>query len=228
MRTSPSLPACRPYTQPYDRAELIADAIMHATGLGFAVAALILLISAADGLPGFQTASVWIYGIGLVTMFGVSAAYNIWPVCSAKLMLRRFDHSAIYLFIAATYTPFVAHAGQNALNKEFLAAIWIVALIGVVLKLAYPGKFERLTITLCLALGWSGLFAYDAVFSSLPASTIALIVTGGILYSVGVIFHLWDRLRFQNAIWHAFVFGAAAFQFFAVFKSVSAAAAAIG
>ena len=89
MRTSPSLPACRPYTQPYDRAELIADAIMHATGLGFAVAALILLISAGDGLPGFQTASVWIYGIGLVTMFGVSAAYNIWPVCSAKLMLRR-------------------------------------------------------------------------------------------------------------------------------------------
>jgi hemolysin III len=98
-----------------------------------------------------------------------------------------------------------------------------VAWIGAILKLGCPGRFERLSIVLCLALGWSGLLAYDAVFSQLPGSTICLIVTGGMLYSVGVVFHLWDRLRFQNAIWHAFVVGAAALQFCAVFSSVSAA-----
>ena len=79
-----------------------------------------------------------------------------------------------------------------------------------------------------LALGWSGLLAYDAVFSPLPASTVGLIVAGGILYSAGVIFHLWDGLRFHNAIWHAFVLGAAGFQFLAVLNSVSAAAFAVG
>ena len=97
----------------------------------------------------------------------------------------------------------------------------------MILKLGYPGRFERLSIILCMALGWSGLFAYDAVFSQYPASTICLIASGGVLYSVGVIFHLWDRLRFQNAIWHAFVVGAAALQFCAVFNSVSAAVAGV-
>jgi hemolysin III len=221
-------PACRPFTEPYDRAELIADAVMHATGLVFAVAGIVWLIGEADGLAGLQNTAVWIYGAGLVTMFAMSAAYNMCPIGSAKLMLRRFDHSAIYLFIAATYTPFIAQAGRSAININLLVAIWAVTWIGVTLKLVFPGRFERLSIMLCLALGWSGLFAYDAVFSPLPSSTICLIITGGVLYSVGVVFHLWDGLRFQNAIWHAFVFAAAAFQFFAVFDVVSAAAAATG
>jgi len=108
-------PACRPFTKPYDRAELIADAVMHATGLVFAVAGMAWLIDEADGLAGLQNTAVWIYGAGLITMFAMSAAYNMCPVGSAKLMLRRFDHSAIYLFIAATFTPFIAHAGRSAL-----------------------------------------------------------------------------------------------------------------
>jgi hemolysin III len=96
----------------------------------------------------------------------------------------------------------------------------------VILKLGFPGRFERLSIVSCLALGWSGLVAYDAVFSPLPGSTICLIVGGGVLYSVGVVFHLRDRLRFQNAIWHGFVFCAASLQFIAVLNVVGAAAAA--
>jgi hemolysin III len=221
-------PACRPFTEPYDRAELIADAVMHATALVFAVAGIVWLIDEADGLAGLQSTAVWVYGAGLVAMLVSSAAYNMCPIGSAKLMLRRFDHSAIYLFIAATYTPFIAQAGRSALSVSLLVTSWAVSWIGVTLKLGFPGRFERLSVVLCLALGWSGLFAYDAVFSPLPSSTICLIITGGVLYSMGVVFHLWDGLRFQNAIWHAFVFAAAAFQFFAVFDVVSAAVAATG
>jgi hemolysin III len=195
---------------------------MHAAGLAFAVAGMVLLISKAEGLPRLQSASVWIYGVGLVTTFATSAAYNMWPLSAGKLVLRRFDQSAIFLFIAASYTPFTAHA-ETEPSRRLLIAIWTVAWIGAILKLGCPGRFERLSIVLCLALGWSGLLAYDTVFSQLPGSTICLIVTGGMLYSVGVVFHLWDRLRFQNAIWHAFVVGAAALQFCAVFSSVSAA-----
>jgi len=107
-------------------------------------------------LPPVRTASVWIYGVGLVSMFAMSAAYNFWPNFSAKLILRRFDQSAIFLFIAATYTPFIALARAEP-SGALLAGVWAVALIGVVLKLGCPGRFERLAITLCLALGWSGL-----------------------------------------------------------------------
>jgi hemolysin III len=219
---SPPRPLCRPFTEPYDRTELVLDAVMHAAGLAFALVGLIFLTSKADRLSDLQTASVWIYSVGLVTTFAMSAVYNFWPRSSAKLLLRRFDQSVIFLFIAASYTPFIVHV-QTEPNRGLLAAVWIAAWIGVILKLGYPGRFDRLSIILCLALGWSGLFAYDAVFSQYPASTVCLIASGGVLYSVGVIFHLWDKLRFQNAIWHAFVVGAAALQFCAVFNSVSAA-----
>jgi hemolysin III len=198
---------------------------MHAAGIGFAIPGVIHLTSTASGLPDLS-ASVWIYAVGLLSMFAMSAAYNISPVCPAKLLLRRFDQATIYLFIAATYTPFIARTQHSALKTLLLALVWAAAGAGVVLKLAFPARLERLGILLCLALGWSGLLAYDAMFSSLPTSTIVLIVTGGILYSVGVIFYLWDGLRFQNAIWHAFVLGAAAVQFLAVFNSVRMAASA--
>ena len=227
VRPFPSLPCCRPFTKPYDRAELIADAILHAAGIGLAVTGLALLISMADGLPSFQSTSVWIYGIGLITVLATSAAYNAWPLGSTKLLLRRFDQSAIYLFIAASYTPLIARTDVVP-NKVLLAAIWVVAWLGVALKLAFPFRFERLAILLCLALGWSGLLAYDLVFSPLAPTTVGLIVAAGALYSVGVVFHLWENLRFQNTIWHAFVMSAAGLQFAAVFELVSSAAAATG
>jgi hemolysin III len=224
----PPIPTCRPFSEPYDRSEVVADACMHGLSLAFALAGLLFLTRKADGLPTFQNASVWIYCIALVTMCAASAAYNIWPVSSAKLLLRRFDHSAIFVFIAATYTPFIAQSSHLEPNKALLIAIWTAAGIGVILKVGFPGRLERLSIVLCLALGWSGVLAYEAVFRPLPPLTIYLIVTGGVLYSAGVVFHLWDRLRFQNVIWHAFVFTAAAVQFFAVFNVVSAAATGKG
>ena len=227
VRPSHSLPCCRPFTRPYDRAELIADAILHAAGIGFAVTGLALLISMAGGLSGFQSASVWIYGIGLITVLATSAAYNAWPLGSTKLLLRRFDQSAIYLFIAASYTPLIART-DIASNTILLVAIWALAWLGVLLKLAFPFRFERLAVLLCLTLGWSGLLAYDLVFSPLAPITVGLIMAAGVLYSIGVIFHLWDDLRFQNAIWHAFVMGAAGLQFAAIFDLVSEAVAATG
>jgi channel protein (hemolysin III family) len=152
----PAFPRCRPFTAPYDRAELLVDGLLHAAGLAFALFGLVFLTEKAQVLPPVRTASVWIYGVGLVSMFAMSAAYNFWPNFSAKLILRRFDQSAIFLFIAATYTPFIALARAEP-SGALLAGVWAVALIGVVLKLGCPGRFERLAIILCLALGWSGL-----------------------------------------------------------------------
>jgi hemolysin III len=204
---------------------LIVDAILHAAGIGLAVTGLAWLISMAGGLPGFRGTSVWIYGFGLLTVLATSAAYNACPLNSTKLLLRRFDQSAVYLFIAASYTPVIAQTDIVS-NSALLIAIWAAAWLGVVLKLVFPYRFERLAVLLCVALGWSGVLAYDVVFKPLEPTTVGLIMASGVLYSIGVIFHLWDNLRFQNAIWHAFVMGAAGLQFIAVFDLVSEAAAA--
>ncbi len=205
----------------YDRAEIIADGIVHGLGVGFglvAATALIVLTGLFASTP--QIVSVSIYAAGLLTMLGVSAAYNLWPVSPRKWWLRRFDHAAIYVLIAATYTPFMMQMSDRVLALSLLGAVWGVAVIGIVLKLALPGRFDRLSIVLYLALGWSGLAAYDAVFTSMSRMALWFVLAGGALYSLGVIFHAWRRLRFQNAIWHGFVLLGAACHYTAVLDLV--------
>ncbi len=97
-----------------------------------------------------------------------------------------------------------------------LVGVWLTSVAGITLKLRFPGRFERLSIFLYLVLGWSGILAYESVFGALPSSTLWLVATGGILYTVGVAFHVWESLRFQNAIWHGFVLVAAACHYCAV------------
>src|SRR5215204_1580461 len=200
----------------YDRAEVIADGIVHALGVALGLAGVsILLVRVANVQAPAQITAGLIYGTGLLTVLCLSATYNLWPISPTKWMLRRLDHAAIYLLIASTYTPFLIHVTDPACS-QLLVGIWTTACAGVVLKLACPGRFDRLAILLYLGLGWSGLIAYERVVASLPPATIWLLAVGGVLYSAGVIFHLWETLRFHNAIWHAFVLAAAACHFCAV------------
>jgi len=163
-----------------------------------------------------NVAPILVYVIGLVTMLAFSAAYNLWPVSPVKWVLRRFDHSAIYLLIAGTYTPFLGQM-KNALASAGLGiGVWLSAAVGMALKLALPGRFDRLAVILCLLLGWSGVIAYDSLASAIPSSSLWLLAIGGILYSLGTLFHVWRRLRFHNAIWHGFVLLAASCHYSAV------------
>jgi hemolysin III len=146
----------------------------------------------------------------------ISALYNLWPVSPVKWLLRRFDHSAIYLLIAGTYTPFITQMKANVESSLLLVGVWLTSMVGIALKLKFPGRFDRLSILLYLLLSWSGVMAYESVFGTLPASTLWLLAIGGILYTIGVLFHLWEGLRFQNAIWHSFVLVAAACHYTAV------------
>lgn len=205
----------------YDRAEIIADGIVHGLGVGFGlIAATVLIVLTGVFASTPQIVSVSIYAAGLLTMLGFSAAYNMWPVSPRKWWLRRFDHSAIYVLIAATYTPFMMQINDRLLAVLLLGGVWGVAIVGIALKLLLPGRFDRLSILLYLAMGWSGLAAYDAVFTSLPKFTLWFVVAGGVLYTLGVVFHSWRRLRFQNAIWHGFVLLGAACHYTAVMDLV--------
>ncbi len=207
----------------YDRAEIVADGIVHGIGLSLGViaAATLVAISGVFAKP-VEIVSVAIYVAGLLAMLSLSAAYNLWPVSPRKWLLRRFDHSAIYVLIAATYTPFIVQIKNTGLALSFLAGVWAVAIVGIALKLLWPGRFDRVAIVLYLALGWSGFLVWEAVSGAVPPSAMTLLIIGGTLYSAGVIFHTWHRLRFQNAIWHGFVLMGAACHYTAVLDIVLA------
>ena len=205
----------------YDRAELIADGVVHGIGvLGGLIAATVLIVLTAIYATAFEVAVVSVYVAGLLTMLVLSATYNLWPVSRAKWVLRRFDHSAIYVLIAATYTPVIMQVKDSIFAVAMLIGVWCVAIVGVVLKLALPGRYDRFAVGLYLAMGWSGIMLYDAVVTALPAMALWFVVAGGALYSLGVIFHAWQRLRFQNAIWHSFVLLGAACHYTAVLDLV--------
>jgi hemolysin III len=205
----------------YDRAEIIADGIVHAVGvcLGL-IAASALIVLTVVYASTLDIVAVSIYVAGLLAMLVLSATYNLWPVSRAKWVLRRFDHAAIYLLIAATYTPMIMQVKDSFFAIALLIGVWCVAIVGIVLKLARPGRYDRLAVGLYLAMGWSGMMLYDAVVQALPTLALASLVAGGVLYSLGVIFHAWRRLRFQNAIWHCFVLLGAACHYTAVLDVV--------
>jgi hemolysin III len=205
----------------YDRAELIADGVVHGIGVfGGLIAATVLVVLTAVYASALDVAVVSVYVAGLLTMLVLSATYNMWPVSRAKWVLRRFDHSAIYLLIAATYTPIIMELKDSLFAMALLIGVWCVAIVGIVIKLVVPGRYDRLSVGLYLAMGWSGVMLYGRVVNALPALALWFVLAGGMLYSFGVIFHSWRRLRFQNAIWHCFVLLGAACHYTAVLDLV--------
>ena len=207
----------------YDRAELIADGVVHGIGILAGVgAATLLVVLTAIYASARDILGVSIYVAGLLSMLVLSATYNLWPVSPTKWVLRRLDHSAIYVLIAATYTPFIMELKDSVFAIALLVGVWCVAIFGIVLKLAWPGRFDRLSVGLYLALGWSGMMLYDSVIAALPQMALWFVLAGGALYSLGVIFHAWQRLRFQNVIWHCFVLLGAACHYTAVLNLVLA------
>jgi len=179
----------------YDRAEIIADGIVHAIGVCLGLIGAVTIVVIAVKIERIEVTPILVYGIGLVTMLALSA---------------------IYLLIAGTYTPFLAQMKSVLASAGLGVAVWLSAVIGMVLKLALPGRFDRLAVVLCLLLGWSGVIAYDSLASALPSASLWLLAIGGILYSLGTLFHVWRGLRFHNAIWHGFVLLAASCHYSAV------------
>lgn len=213
------------FTWNYDRVEIIADGVIHAIGfcLSLIGGIIIIVLVASESTKPAAIVAVSIYAVALFAMLGISAAYNMWPVSDTKWILRRFDHSAIYLLIAGTYTPFIAQLSNRSVAGGLLAVVWLTAGVGVALKLMLPGRFDRVAIVLYLLLGWCGVAVYGSFFALLPNLIFWLLAIGGALYSLGVIFHILSNLRFQNAIWHACVLLAAICHFAAVLEYVALA-----
>ena len=163
-----------------------------------------------------QTASVYAYCVSLLGTLGFSASYNLWPVSRLKWILRRCDQSSIYVMIVATFTPFVVHERSSMILSGFPVTLWLISLVGIVTSFTFRAHCNWRSVVPYLALGCVGLVVYAPVCTSLPSSTIALISLGGLLYIVGIVFHLLQAMRFQSAIWHGFVVIAAGCHYLAV------------
>lgn len=206
----------------YSRAEIIADGCVHALGIGAAIGGVIaLFIAAAGKVPALSLASLIIYSVGLVAVLSFSAAYNLVAISPLKAFLRRFDHASIYLKIACTYTPFLMVKLRGWEGPGLLAAIWAVALFGITAKLVFPDRLKRTSYVLYLSLGWCAVLIFPPLVTSLSHEAMIMLAAGGIFYTVGVVFHLWQKLRYQNAIWHVFVLLGAGCHYTAVMTSVA-------
>src|SRR5258705_1814628 len=141
----------------YDRAELVGHGIGRGSGVfGGVVPGTVLIVLAAICASPFEVGVVSVYVAGLLAMLVLSATYNLWPISPAKWLLRRLDHSAIYVLIAATYTPFITQLKDNIFALALLIGVWCVAIVRAVLKLVLPGRFDRLSVGLFLGMGWRG------------------------------------------------------------------------
>lgn len=196
--------------------ELLADGIVHALALLAGLIAFPLLLSHALQTAGVGTfAALSVYAAGFFLMWGFSLAYNMTPPSALKWLLRRFDHSMIYVMIAGTYTALIPHLSGNW-PWVLGAVVWTGAVLGILVKVVLPGRYDRLSILAYVLLGWVGVIAIGPVTAVLPAVSLWLLVAGGATYVAGVAFYVWERLRFQNAIWHGFVAVAAGLHFAAV------------
>jgi hemolysin III len=221
-----SLPESHPrhFKRPYSRGELVADGLVHAAAILAGIIGIVPLFalvimrgSVALGL------AVAVYAAGFFSMFGFSAAYNMTPPSPLKWLLRRFDHSSIYLMIAGTYTPLLTQLHDRIWAVALALVVWIGAIAGIVLKVALPGRFDRLSVVIYLLLGWVAMIAAKPLLDSLPGPTLVLIAVGGLLYSAGIVFYAWHSLKFQNAIWHLFVAAAAGCHYAGIVECIARA-----
>lgn len=161
--------------------------------------------------------SLGVYAAGLLAMLGFSAAYNLVSITHWKAALQRCDHAAIFLMIAATYTPFAYAKMRGTSGLALLLIVWSVALIGAGAKLSLgTERWERLSLVLYIGLGWAGLLFIRPLIEAVPSDAMLFLVLGGLTYTTGVIFHVWERLPYQNSIWHLFVLAGTSFHFLAV------------
>lgn len=201
----------------YTIGEEIAHALSHGLGVVLAIAGLTVLVARA-ALYGTSVhiTSAAIFGSTLVLMYTASTLYHSIPIPRAKKVLRAVDHSSIYLLIAGSYTPFTLVTLQDPWGWIVFALVWSLALAGVIFKIFSTGRFEKLSLAIYLAMGWCIVVAIKPLIQSLPTGGLLLLFAGGVAYSGGVAFYVWERMRYHHAIWHVFVLAGSVLHYFAI------------
>ncbi|MCW2481487.1 PAQR family membrane homeostasis protein TrhA [Candidatus Symbiopectobacterium sp. NZEC135] len=206
----------------YTLAEEIANSISHGAGVVLGIVGLVLLLVQAvdNGATSTAIASYSLYGGTIILLFLASTLYHAIPSPRAKPWLKRFDHCAIYLLIAGTYTPFLLVGLDSPLARGLMIVIWSMALVGVLFKLAFAHRFEVLSLVTYLVMGWLSLIVIYQLVQVLAPGGVTLLAVGGVVYTLGVVFYVCKRIPYNHAIWHGFVLGGSLCHFLAIYLYV--------
>lgn len=202
----------------YSKAEEIANAVTHGIAALLSLVGLGVLVYCAaigSGRAGVIAAAA-VFGTAMVFLYTASTLYHAVPNRRAKRILQMLDHGAIYVMIAGSYTPFCLITLRGTTGTVLCAAVWTIAVLGAVLQPVLLRRAEWLNCLLYLLLGWCVVLVMKPLAAALPAAGLWLLAGGGVVYSLGVVFYLWDRIPFNHAIWHLFVLGGTVLQFFSV------------
>lgn len=207
----------------YSDIEERANAITHGLGVVLGVIGLILLlIRAFDHQADTLTiASMAVYGSSIILLFLASTLYHSITTEKTKRLLKTLDHCAIYLLIAGSYTPFLLVSLRTPLAMGLMAVIWGIALVGIIMKIAFVYRFKRLSLVTYLAMGWLSLIVVYQLAMNIEMGGLVLLALGGVIYSLGVIFYVAKRIPYNHAIWHLFVLAGCACHFFAIYLYVT-------
>lgn len=206
----------------YSVKEEIANTITHALGMVLGIVGLVLLLVKAidHNADTLTITSMSIYGSSMIVLFLASTLYHAIPYQRAKRALKTFDHCAIYLLIAGSYTPFLLVSLRTPLAIGLMIVIWSIALIGIIMKLAFVYRFKKLSLVTYLLMGWLSLIVIYQLALNLEVGGLTLLAVGGLIYSLGVIFYVAKRIPYNHAIWHGFVLAGCACHFFAIYLYV--------
>ena len=204
----------------YTDEEELANAISHGLGVLLGIIATVLLLLKADSSA--KSWSFLIFGVSIVNLYTASTLYHAVKSKQRKFLFKMLDHIGIYLLIAGTFTPFTWVVLQNeTVGQQILIWIWVIAAAGVIFKIFLTGRFEVISLTSYLGMGWLGFLMFDKLGELLSAEAVNLMLYGGLCYTGGVVFYLMRKLKYHHAIWHLFVLAGTAFHWAAVYLYVA-------
>jgi hemolysin III len=197
--------------------EEIANSVTHGAGfVAFAIGLPILIATAAERGDTMQVIGCSVFATCLVLLYAASTIYHALPPSRAKQIFRVADHIAIYLVIAGSYTPFLLGVLRGPFGWTLCAVVWGLAALGILHKLLLGMRFPHLSTVFYLAMGWLAVVAIGPITNHVPSDGLAWLAAGGLLYTAGVVFFAWDRLRYGHMVWHLFVLAGSACHFIAV------------
>jgi hemolysin III len=201
----------------YSLGEEIAHAVTHGIGIVLSIAGLAVLVAFAS-LYGnaWHITSSSIYGATLILLYTASTLYHGIPQPRVKRVLQRIDHAAIFLLIAGTYTPYTLVNLRGEWGWTLFGLVWSIAILGVLLEVLIKRRIKWLSLSLYLGLGWLAVIAIKPLIDNVATGGLILLLTGGLCYSLGVIFYLWKRLAYHHAVWHLFVMAGSLLHFFSI------------
>lgn len=203
----------------YSLMEEILNSVTHGIGVLLSVAGLVILVVFAAMYGNvWHLVSYSIFGVSMILLYLASTLYHSIPSKKIKFFLKKIDHSAIFLLIAGTYTPFALVHLKGIKGWVIFGVVWAIAIIGIALKFICLSKIRKVSSLMYIAMGWVCIFVIKDIMSSLGHSAFVYLVLGGLVYTLGVIFYAWKNLKYNHAIWHVFVLGGSVLHFFAVFK----------